>query len=830
MRECIEGDFVQRGRRLWCNCPLHDEDTPSFALDSASGLWYCFGACGEGGDLIQFVQRRHQTSFWDSLEWLATRAGVELPRRQRGPKRDDPGLAILSAAERLYRDRLQGPEGNEARHYLQDRQISAGAIEAFGVGFAPAHGNPIVAWARSEACPAAAKKGRDGLDLFVSAGLVRRSEDGRPYDFFRGRLMIPIRDDRGRTVAFGARRLDPQGQAPAPGPKYINTPETPWFHKGRLIYGYDRAADTVRRGGHLILMEGYTDVIGAHQAGIKNAGAVLGTATTPDHARLVRKAGTRRVTLVFDGDEAGRKAAWKALEGLLPLQIDLDVAVPPKGSDPADLVAGGDPAPLLALIEQADDWLDFVVQSLGNLKGRGLSQGVDRILELFAVLPKPVHQEACLMQLAQATGMPLASLRMQRDDLPARRRAQARRANEGVGERARGLTPHGQRSQAAPGQGRPDRAGSGQSGSGLGAPGPGNAGVGFNRSAPLDRRVKKAYMGVLGAALCDTSLIPRLRPLLESCPLPSARVILQAMIQVWDSDDADLGDSGVLAQPETPAEAASTEWGGEADSRAGRRESGAHDAQAQGLGVITPQHIVNALGDHAVREHIATLIEYVQQADEPAELLEMELAFLTDHELRTEKNALKLRVQELQANATYAEPEASAAIESEVLRCLARMSELDRRSRSIQEERAANSARRASRLGEAQPKASPAPELAPGAEPNAFDPGSIPAPAGGGVDATDWTSDARGLEDVLAPGDSSPDVRSAFPWETPGSGATVSIGPSDGFEDSGGDPLGDPASPSTPQERDPDGDSTAGPTQDESSLGPQPGHPEYEPF
>ena len=677
VRECIEGDFVQRGHRLWCCCPLHDEDSPSFTITPQTGLWYCFGACGEGGDLIQFVQRRHQTSFWDSLEWLAARAGVELPNKRKGPKRHDPAFTILAAAEKLYQDRLRGPEGRVALEYLRSRGISEGAIQAFGLGYSPAQGNPLVRLAQGagdasgqhsgaasggEGTPAngdslaAARRGADGLDLWVSAGLVRRADGGRPYDFFRGRLMIPIRDDRGRTVAFGARRLESEDEGAGPsgglaakqGPKYINTPETPWFHKGRLIYGYDRASDAVRRAGHLILMEGYTDVICAHQAGVTNAGAVLGTATTEDHARLVRKAGTRRVTLVFDGDEAGRKAAWKALRGLLPLEIDLDVAVPPPGKDPADLVAGGDAAPLMALIEQADPWMDFVIRSLDGLQGRGLSQGIDRILELLAVLPKPVHQEACLMQLAQETDLPLESLRLQRENLPLRRQnqraqqqaqRQAQRHGGGAYPDAMGIQSGGEQPAHDPatGEWRPSDSDGGpgdESGrAGVAGEGPGGPGAPAQEKPvrPVDPRVKKAYMGVLGAALCDTSLIPNLRPLADSCEIPAAQAVLQAMLLVWDNDD-----------PDAPE-------------------------------VITPQHIVNALGDHGVREHLAGMMAYVEQAEDPQDLLESELSFLRVHAIQLEKQQLLARVRELESRAAY-DPQA----EAESLRCLARMAELNK--------------------------------------------------------------------------------------------------------------------------------------------------------
>ena len=610
IRECIDGDFVSRSGRLWCNCPLHDEDTPSFCVTQHTGLWYCFGACGEGGDLIRFVQRRHNTSFWDSLEWLASRAGVELPSKGGRARGDDPALALMKKTEGFYRSVLAGSEGKAAREYLVERGISPGAIEAFGLGLSPASGNVLARRAQNSA-------GEDShpMERWLATGLVRQSDDGRPYDFFRGRLMIPIRDDRGRTVGFGARRLeDPRPEtagsqrvgesgkssAKSAGPKYVNTPETPWFHKGRLIYGYDRAADAVRRGGHMILMEGYTDVIAAHQAGVAHAGAVLGTATTSDHARLIRRAGARRVTLVFDGDEAGRKAAWKAIVGLLPLEIDLDVAVPPAGKDPADLVSGGNPAPLMALLEQADPWLDFAVQSLEGLKGRPLSQGVDRILELFGYIPKPVHADACLQELALATGIPRESLRAQWEQLPERLRARRGEAQpQGPGGRER--QPQEPHRGQSPGK-RPDQAGEGVSDSQQSENIP---------SKPVDPRVERAYRGVIGAALCDTSLIPRVGTLADSCEVPGAKALLVTMLELWESDDPDAPDE------------------------------------------ITVAHIMNALADHPVRDRIVSLQHYAEQAEDLNQLLESELEFLTLHAFRSQRLRVQARIQELAGQVEY---------------------------------------------------------------------------------------------------------------------------------------------------------------------------------
>ena len=264
--------LVQKGRVFWACCPFHDEKTGSFKVDPERGTWYCFGACRKGGDVISFLQESDGVTFMDALEILASRVGVTLPRRR--PRRTvegDKGLAALAFADQWYQRQLSGPAGREARGYLERRGITRSAIEAFGLGFAPT-GRAFLDAAHAEGIR---------FEDLESTGLARRGEDGSVYSFFRGRLMIPIRDLSSQTVAFGARRLSEGEHA---GPKYVNTPETTYFHKGRLVYALDRAIESVRRAGHLVLVEGYTDVIAAHQAGVPFVAAVLGTATTSDHA------------------------------------------------------------------------------------------------------------------------------------------------------------------------------------------------------------------------------------------------------------------------------------------------------------------------------------------------------------------------------------------------------------------------------------------------------------------------------------------------------------------------------------------------------------------
>jgi DNA primase len=336
----------------------------------AAGTWHCFGACGTGGDSIGFLQRIDNLPFLEALEVLAARTGVELPKRTRAGgagSRDDRGeQAVRDTLERalvFYRRELATPEGARAAAYLRERGIADATAEAFGVGYAPANGQALVASLRDA-----------GLDLAdaIAAGLVRRTDEGRAYDFFRGRLVIPIRDERGRAVGFGARRL--RDDDDASGPKYVNTSETALFHKGRLVYALDRALPRIRREGRIVLVEGYTDVMAAHQHGFDNVVAVLGTSTTEDHAALIRRSGARRATLVFDGDEAGGKAAGRALHGLLPLEIEIDVVALRGGVDPCDLLVRDGAAAFRAHLDLARGWFEHVLDGLAGRAGRRASR------------------------------------------------------------------------------------------------------------------------------------------------------------------------------------------------------------------------------------------------------------------------------------------------------------------------------------------------------------------------------------------------------------------------------------------------------------------------
>jgi DNA primase len=353
--------------------------------------------------------------------------------------------------------------------YLRERGLERGTLDAFGVGYAPAGGEVLVRRARSA-----------GLaeEALFGSGLARKDERGRSYDFFRDRLVIPIRDLKGRTVGFGGRRL---ADGDPTVPKYVNTPETGVFHKGRLIYALDLALEHVRRNGHLILVEGYTDVMAAHQAGVRTVVAVLGTATTDEHALLVRRSGARRVSLVFDGDEAGRKATYKALTGLLGLDVAIDVVRIPGDEDPCDLLIREGRAPFDAALACAVPWFEFVLGALAELPPTQRSRGLDQALELVGRLPRALDRDAHLGELAARLGFPVAAVREQFETLPERARERARAA-------ARTAAPETQAQAQRP---APER---------------------------VDPHVRQAFGELVGAAILHAELAAGLAAWRDACP------------------------------------------------------------------------------------------------------------------------------------------------------------------------------------------------------------------------------------------------------------------------------------------------------------------------
>ncbi len=317
------------GRSVMAVCPFHQEKTPSMSVDAARGLYNCFG-CGAAGDIFRFVQETQNVDFNDAVELLARRSNITLhrdPGEQRRRSRREALIAATQLAVDFYLERLRtASDAAGARRYLRGRGYDADVVARFSLGYSPASGDALVGRMRRAAIPE---------EVMVAAGLAIRSRMGRLFDRFRGRVMFPIFDVRGDPVGFGARLLD------GDGPKYLNSPETAIYQKSRLLYGLNWAKSEAARSGMSIVVEGYTDVIALHRAGLEVAVATCGTALGEGHLDLLRRFG-ERVVLMFDADEAGQAASLRGFDRAVPGDLDLRVALLPPGRDPADVVAAGD--------------------------------------------------------------------------------------------------------------------------------------------------------------------------------------------------------------------------------------------------------------------------------------------------------------------------------------------------------------------------------------------------------------------------------------------------------------------------------------------------------
>ncbi|MFQ5968477.1 MAG: DNA primase [Acidimicrobiia bacterium] len=362
------------GRSFKAICPFHQEKTPSLSIDPAKGVYYCFG-CGVGGDVFTFVEETQGLDFNEAVEELAAAAGVTLRRdpgadRRRGERTDS--VEAVEAAIAFYVERLKsGDDAGPARAYLRSRGYDAEIVEQFQIGYSPTAWDDLVQHLR-------AKEVKDRVML--RAGLARRDRQGRLIDYFRGRILFPIFDLRGDPVGFGGRKLEGEG------PKYLNSPETSIYQKARLLYGLNWAKSEISRRDYALVVEGYTDVIALHMAGLPLAVATCGTALGDDHFDLLRRF-CDRVILAFDADAAGAGAAVRADDLHLPadLSLDLRVAIMPDGRDPADVVQDGD----LDLLQKALDDSEPVVQFRidQELAGFELDEPEGRARAVRAVIP-----------------------------------------------------------------------------------------------------------------------------------------------------------------------------------------------------------------------------------------------------------------------------------------------------------------------------------------------------------------------------------------------------------------------------------------------------------
>lgn len=325
------------GRNHKACCPFHNEKTPSFVVNPERQTWHCFGACSEGGDLFTFAQKMHGWDFKEALRELAAEADVQLrsrtPEQKTAADRLDALRSLVNTAAEYFQSRLEKDDASVVRQYIRDeRGLSDETSQAFQLGYAPESWDWLLNSLRRLGY-------RD--DDIVEVGLAVRNENGRVYDRFRNRLMIPIRDERGRVVGFGGRALNAEE-----GAKYINSPQSALFDKSRLLFGLDTGRRAIRESGAVVIVEGYMDVIQAHQAGYRNVVAQMGTAMTEHQIRLVAPRHASKIVLALDSDEAGQSAARRSLDVARQvlrdyagrLSVDLRILQAPAGKDPDDVL------------------------------------------------------------------------------------------------------------------------------------------------------------------------------------------------------------------------------------------------------------------------------------------------------------------------------------------------------------------------------------------------------------------------------------------------------------------------------------------------------------
>lgn len=347
----------QRGRDFWCCCPLHNEKTPSFKIDPATQLWHCFG-CGEGGDVFSFIMKTEDLNFPEAVRRLAERAHIEISDaggpRSVGSSKKARLKAVCEETADFYHTQLMrnpGPEASAARSYLGARGLGGDVPKTWRLGFAPGRGQLVRHLAAKGFKP----------DEMVQANVALSGDGGRLRDRFYNRVMFPINDPQGECIAFGGRVVG-KGE-----PKYLNSQETPLFHKSQVLYGMEKAKASMASTGTAIVCEGYTDVIALHEAGIENAVATLGTALTMRHIRLLARHAQHRIVYLFDGDEAGQRAADRALafidDSMTPeagrTKIELAAVTLPDNLDPADFVSDRGGAALQELVEHAQPLLKY---------------------------------------------------------------------------------------------------------------------------------------------------------------------------------------------------------------------------------------------------------------------------------------------------------------------------------------------------------------------------------------------------------------------------------------------------------------------------------------
>ena len=368
----------KRGRTVVGLCPFHSEKTPSFTVSEERGFYHCFG-CGEHGDVFGFVMKTQSVAFPEAIRAVAHRFGLPVPEGSDSERRGgDPLLAVNAAATTFFTQALAAPGGARARTYLAERGVGDEIAARFHLGYAPGTGDALARHLRAEGHP---------VEHALTLGLVSRRDAGGVYDRFRDRLVFPIADATGRVVAFGGRVLPGRPSAGDPPPKYLNSPESPLFHKGHRLYGLPQARDAIRRRGRAIVVEGYLDVIALAEAGIEEVVAPLGTALTADQLRVLRRL-CDSVVACFDGDEAGRRAASRSFATFIEAGLWGRGVFLPSGEDPDTFVRQSGREALETLLVAAEPLVDAFLAELAGPRRDAVGRSVEAAKEVARILKR----------------------------------------------------------------------------------------------------------------------------------------------------------------------------------------------------------------------------------------------------------------------------------------------------------------------------------------------------------------------------------------------------------------------------------------------------------
>jgi DNA primase len=383
------------GREFKACCPFHDEKTPSFTVSPAKGFYHCFG-CGAHGTALGFLMEYDNMEFVEAVESLAGMMGIDVPREenQRPARRYDELFELIQKVEKYFQAELRNHQ--PAVDYMKARDIDGATAKRFGIGYAPSGWNRLLDKFGTS---------KEAIDRLLAVGLIIRKDNGNHYDRFRDRIMFPIRDSRGRCIGFGGRVLGKKE------PKYLNSPETVLFHKGRELYGLYEARQAIRNIERMVIVEGYMDVVGLARHGIDFAAATLGTATTDEHLKRLFRV-SDEVHFCFDGDRAGRAAAWRALETALP-QIregrQIRFVFLPEGQDPDSYVQNNGAAEFEKAMNQSLPLSDYLVEELASQVDMKSVDGRARLAELARPLvsriPAGVYKELLIGHLAESVGL-----------------------------------------------------------------------------------------------------------------------------------------------------------------------------------------------------------------------------------------------------------------------------------------------------------------------------------------------------------------------------------------------------------------------------------------